>query len=67
MDTWISVYTTNERYRAEIVKGLLAEENIEAVILDQKDSSYLAFGKIEVFVPPEDENLAAELIKSHPH
>ncbi|MDR2847670.1 MAG: DUF2007 domain-containing protein [Bacteroidales bacterium] len=64
MDNWICVYTTNQRYRAEIVKNLLGEENIEAVILDKKDSSYTVFGEIEVFVPPEDQNFAEELIKS---
>jgi hypothetical protein len=46
------------------VKALLAGEDIEAVILDKKDSSYTVFGEIELYVQPENENLAVELIKS---
>ncbi|MDR1666554.1 MAG: DUF2007 domain-containing protein [Bacteroidales bacterium] len=63
MEKWKCIYSTNQRYRAEIVKALLAEEDIEAVILDKKDSSYTVFGEIELFVQPENENLAVELIK----
>jgi hypothetical protein len=65
MNEWKCVYTTTQRYKAEIVKGMLANENIEAVIMDRKDSSYTVFGDIQVYVQPEDENLAVELIKSN--
>ena len=63
MENWVCVYTANQVYKAEAVKELLAEENIEAVVVNKKDSMYL-FGEVELFVQPEDENLATELIKS---
>ena len=63
MENWVCVYTANQVYKAEAVKDLLAEENIEAVVVNKKDSMYL-FGELELFVQPEDENLATELIKS---
>ena len=62
MDNWICVYTTNQIYKAEAVKDLLTEENIEAVVMNKKDSWYL-FGDVELYVQPEDEHLAVELIK----
>ena len=62
-NNWVCVYTANQVYKAEAVKELLSEENIEAVVVNKKDSMYL-FGEVELFVQPEDENLATELIKS---
>lgn len=63
MENWTCVYTTNQVYKAEAVKNLLAEENIEAVVVDKKDSASLVFGEVELYVQPEDENMAVELIK----
>jgi len=63
MENWTCVYTTDQVYQAELVKGYLANENIEAVIFNKKDSAYNIFGELEIYVQPEDENLAIELIK----
>jgi hypothetical protein len=62
MENWTCVYTANQVYKAEAVKDLLDEENIEAVLMNKKDSAYL-FGEVELYVQPEDENMATELIK----
>ena len=62
MENWICVYTTDQVHKAETMKELLSEENIEAVVVNKKDSMYL-FGELELFVQPEDENMATELIK----
>ena len=37
-----------------MLKDLLENENIPAVIVNKKDSSYLAFGEIELNVRRED-------------
>ena len=63
MDNWKCVYTTDQAYKAEHVRGYLANENIEAIVFNKKDSAYTFFGYVEVYVQPEDENLAIELIK----
>jgi hypothetical protein len=47
---WVKVYGTNQMFRAEIFKQVLADHEIEAVIINKMDSSYQAFGEIEVFV-----------------
>jgi len=62
MENWICIYTADQMFKAEAVKSLLTEENIEVVVMDKKDSSYL-WGEVELYVQPEDENLAVELIK----
>jgi hypothetical protein len=62
METWICVYTADQLYKAEAVQGFLAEENIEAVVINKKDSAYL-LGDVELHVKPEDETVAVELIK----
>jgi hypothetical protein len=63
MEDWKCVYTTEQEYKAELVKGFLTNENIEAVVYNKKDSAYVIFGHVKVYVQPENENLAVELIK----
>ena len=46
MENWVSVFTTTSELEAGIVKDLLDEAGIPAVILNQKDSSYQTFGDI---------------------
>lgn len=50
---WIKIYSTGIDYKAEILKGLLLEHDIEAVILNKKDSSY-GFGELELYVSSDD-------------
>lgn len=63
MDNWISVYETDQPYRAELVKDLLNNEDVNAVILNRKDSSY-HFGNIQVMVTPEDREKATKIVNS---
>jgi hypothetical protein len=60
---WIKIFHTGDLYRAELVKKVIEENGIKAVIMNQKDSSYLTFGEIEVLVKPEDVERAKKLIK----
>ena len=47
---WIQVYSTNRMFQAEILKQVLADHEIEAVIINKMDSSYKSFGEIEIYV-----------------
>ncbi|UIR55758.1 DUF2007 domain-containing protein [Sphingobacterium sp. SRCM116780] len=58
----IKVYTN--AIEAEIVKQMLEESGIPAIILNKQDSSYLTFGKIELYVNEQDEDQALNLIVS---
>ena len=51
---WEVVFSTDRLYKAEIMKGMLEEEGIQGIIVNKQDSSYIAFGEIELFVPREE-------------
>lgn len=50
---WVKIYSTGVNYKAELLKGLLFENNIEAVIMNKKDSSY-GFGELELYVSSDN-------------
>jgi hypothetical protein len=52
-DGWVSVYSTDMPYKAELIKQILFDEQIVSFILNQQDSTYL-FGNIEICVKPGD-------------
>ena len=58
---WEVIYSSTLLYKAEMLKDLLENEDIPAVIVNKKDSSYLAFGELEVNVR-RDDLLKAKLI-----
>ena len=51
---WVNIFTTDKYYLAEIIKDLLADNDINSVIMNKKDSSYLSFGEIEIYVKAEN-------------
>ena len=63
MNDWIAVFETSQLYQAEMVKDILADNGVEAVVLNQQDSSY-KFGDIRVMVREEAKKQAVEIIKS---
>jgi hypothetical protein len=62
MNNWAKIFTTRNSAEANIIKGMLEENDIEAVIMNKQDSSYLNFGNIEVYVPKEFEAIAIGLV-----
>jgi len=60
---WVIAKSFSKAYLADIAIEALKDNGITAVVLNQKDSSYLAFGDIDVYVHINDEEKAKELIK----
>ena len=60
-NNWVSIHTVVQEYQAEMIKGMLAENDIDCVIVNKKDSAFL-FGEIEIFVDMEDAFIAKQLI-----
>jgi len=60
-DNWEVVYSTNQLYEAELVKEIMADNNIECVIMNKQDSAY-HLGEIEVCIPTDDAFKAKQLI-----
>jgi hypothetical protein len=55
--------TTSKPYQLELMKGLLLEHEIQSVIINKIDSSYLQFGEAELKVKTSDLETAKEILK----
>ena len=62
-DNWIKIASSKQAYKIELLKGLLKENNIISVSINKKDSSYLVFGEVELFVDSKDIMKAKNLIQ----
>ncbi len=60
---WTKIYSTSKLYQAELLKGLLEENDIEAVIINKQDSAYL-FGEMELYVDADDVMKATRMINT---
>lgn len=62
MENWIKVFEDGMQVRAEIVRGVLLENDIQAVVLNKKETVYQIFGTHQVLVKREDVLQATKLI-----
>ena len=60
MKDWVCVYTFNREYQSQLAVEMLADNDIEAVILNKMDSNYL-FGEIELYVHT-DQVISAKML-----
>lgn len=60
---WSKIYETQDAIDAEIIVTMLREHQIDAVSMNKRDSSYLAFGMIEVYCQSENTIAALHLIQ----
>lgn len=47
---WVNIFTTNQAYLAEIIKDVLADNDMQAVIINKQDSAYVTIGDIDIYV-----------------
>ena len=64
MEDWISIFSTNKSFEAELMRGKLENAGIETVLMNKQDSSYL-FGEIDIYVHKEESQQALNIINSH--
>jgi len=62
MSNWVKVFDASQVIIAEIVKNMLLENNIQAVVVNKVDSAYL-FGIAEVYCKSNDLIAAKQLIE----
>ena len=65
MTGWELIYTSTLPHQVEIVLEVLKDQDIEAVKLDKRDSSYTMIGEIEVCAKKEDAILAKIIIEQN--
>ena len=58
----VLIYTTNKSFQADILKQILADNEIPCFVINKMDSSYL-FGDIELYVMNQDIMKAKVLIE----
>jgi hypothetical protein len=66
MAHWQKVYKDGSEHRASIVRDVLIDRDIDAVLVTKKDSAY-GFGYLEVQVPSEQVILAIRIIDEDIH
>ncbi len=60
---WKKIFFSGDEFKVLIARDLLAENGINAVIINQKDSSYTAFGDIELYIEEQDEVEATRILE----
>ena len=63
MANWTKVFEDQNQIRAEIVKGVLEQNGIPAVVMDKKETAYKIHGTYEVLVPNNEAAQALQLIQ----
>lgn len=61
MSNWQPIFKTESLHKAEIIKAVLLDSEIEAVVINKKDSSY-HFGDIEITVEKDNVIRALKII-----
>lgn len=64
MDKWQKVFETDSSIRAEIVKGVLEENGIVAIIVNKKESVYQIHGHYELMVSSSQTIKAINIIEN---
>ena len=60
--SWKKIYFSGDDFKVLMARDLLAENGINAVIMNHKDSSYLAFGDVELYIEEHDEQEALKIL-----
>lgn len=59
---WKKVYTGTNFYKVELIRQVMEDRQISAVVMNKQDSSY-KFGQIELYVHEKDVDGAKEIIE----
>lgn len=61
---WVRIYSAEHPYKTIIVKGILKEYGIYAIILNKRDSVYNTFGEAELYILRKDQIKAMDILIS---
>lgn len=59
--SWVKIYTSHQFIKSEIVRQVLIDNEVEAVLLNKQDSAY-KFGEVEIYIHQSNFDKAIELI-----
>jgi hypothetical protein len=58
---WVKIYTSHDFFKSEIVRQILIDNEMEAVIIDKQGFPY-QLGEVEVYIHQDNFQQAIELI-----
>jgi len=61
---WIKIFSSNDNFKIEVLKNLLLSNNIPAVVINNKDSSYLMFGTIDLYIENKNKENAIQILSN---
>ena len=64
MEGWTRIQTVPQPFQADLLKATLEAQGFSVLILNKRDSSYGTFGEVEVHVPAQDAQRAADWLAS---
>jgi hypothetical protein len=47
---WVTVYSSTNLQHVELLRHLLKEEDIDAIVMNRQDSAYVTIGEIDLMV-----------------
>ena len=59
---WVKIFEYNDEIKGEMARQILADENIESVLMNKRDRSY-GFGVVELYVQRDMVILAKRILK----
>ncbi|HKL02428.1 MAG TPA: DUF2007 domain-containing protein [Cryomorphaceae bacterium] len=59
---WVAVYTSGSLHNVELLKHILNQADIDAIVLNQQDSFYKSIGDIKLLVRRENVIPAKKII-----
>jgi hypothetical protein len=62
MKNWFLLLRTDKYVDAEILRGMLEENQIPVIVVNKQDSSYIFLGELEVYVPLQFRELARDIM-----
>jgi len=63
-ENWVLLKTTSDDFTAEIISGMLKENQIEPIVMNKRDSEFL-LGEVELYVQNTDLEKAKQLLAEH--
>jgi len=63
-EDWVLIFETDKDFKAELIKGMLKEHDIEVFVMNKQDSLYL-IGNFELYVMRDDVMRAKTLILNY--
>ncbi|MCZ4407370.1 DUF2007 domain-containing protein [Cryomorphaceae bacterium 1068] len=51
---WVKVYSSNNLQHIELLKHILKENGIDAIVMNKQDSIYVTIGEIDLMVSVND-------------